>query len=893
MTHWLLHFTMTEILGAPVHLRRFTAASAAFLSAAALTCVAVTSASATTPTTLYVDSASPSCTNSGTGTQAAPFCSIQTAADVVQPGQTVLIGGGFIGYVEDVTVKTSGTATAPITFAAADTYFRVAGKTNAFTLAGVSNIVIRGLQATSVQDTVAISGSSNITIDGSRLRQGSSGTAQDFAGVHVTSASSAVTIERSRFDNAAAGNVPSTGSDGTGVRVDGGSTGTVVATNYFESFGHTGVAVAGASGTDVVGNTLVSPGAEVCGPGISVTSGSTATVVENNVVTGMSPASTGIPGCSSGSAVDLLVSADSATTTTEQYNILSPDTATTPYEWAGTSYTAVDAFQTATGKGAQDIIGMEPQDLSTASFPTSLPLIDSADANAPGETSTDIYGNPRVDDPSVPNSGTGPGYYDRGAIEYQEYTSSTMTLSLQSPQMVDVAIDLKGIPWGVVSETIDWGDGTKTPITGTSTDTSVDFTTWHSASHMYASRGMHTITETLVDAAGTKTLTGTISTTGSTYTPVTPTRILDTRHGTGTGGATTPVAAGASIAFDVTTGVPGAPAVGSITAVVLNVTVTAPTSGAYITAYPDGTSRPSSSNLNFHAGETVPNLVTVEVGADGKIDLYNGSAGTTHLVADVEGYYTATSSGSGFVPVSPTRLLDTRKGTGTNGSTNPVPASGTLNLKVEGSGPIPASGVTAVVLNVTVTAPTGGGYITVYPGGSGRPTASNLNFSARETVPNLVIVPVGPNGTVTLYNGSGGTVHLIADASGYYTKAGGDAFVPIDPIRVLDTRTGRGQDSAPHPVAANGGQFVDLGGGDIIFGSALVLNVTVTGPTAGGYLTVYPGGTLPAISNLNFSAGETVPNLVITAFRGSLGPIFHNGSGGTVNLVADAFGYFG
>ena len=874
-----------------MHTRRLAAAAALFLSTASLIPIVASPASATSATTLYVDNTSPSCSNSGAGTAAAPFCTIQQAANVVGPGQTVLIGGVNTSYAEDVNVKTSGTPSAPITFAAAGTYFFVSEPDHAFTLTGVSNVVIKGLNGSSVDDAVLVSGSSNVTIEDSTLRTGSpnGGPATTTeAGVHVTGASSAITVERDRFTTFVA-------KVGVGVLVDAGSTNTVVATNYFSLYGVTGVDVVGATGTDIVGNTLGDAFGAACGPGISITAGSKSTSVENNVVTGITSSFSTCPAGSTKAA--LLVSAGSAPTTSEQYNVLSTDGGgTTPYEWAGASYLTAAAFQSATGKGAQDVAPTSVN-LSTAAIPTDSPLIDSADANAPGETSTDIYGNPRVDDPAVPNSGTGVGYYDRGAIEYQEYTSGTMTLSLQSPQMAEASIDLQGIPWGAASGTIDWGDGNQSQLPVGSTDTSVDFTAWFSDTHSYASRGTHTVTETLVDAAGTKTLTGTITTTGSTYSPVTPTRVLDTRHGTGTGGATTPVPANGSIAFSVTDGVSGAPAPSSITAVVLNVTVTAPTAGGYITAYPDGKSRPTSSNLNFGAGETVPNLVTVEVGADGKVDLYNGSAGNAHLLADVEGYYTATSAGSGFVPVSPTRLLDTRKGTGTNGSTTPVPATGTLNLKVEGNGPIPPTGVTAVVLNVTVTRPTAGGYITVYPGGSNRPAVSNLNFSAGETVPNLVIVPVGSDGTVTLANESGGTVHLVADVSGYYTTgADGHSFVPVDPIRVLDTRTGLGQGGGPASgsgVPANRDQLIYFDDGPqrsvLTTGVAMVLNVTATRPTAGGYITVYPyGTTLPLVSNLNFSAGETVPNLVIA----SGDPVLHNGSGGTVELVADAFGYF-
>lgn len=73
-----------------------------------------------------------------------------------------------------------------------------------------------------------------------------------------------------------------------------------------------------------------------------------------------------------------------------------------------------------------------------------------------------------------------------------------------------------------------------------------------------------------------------------------------------------------------------------------------------------------------------------------------------------------------------------------------------------------------MVLNVTVTQPGQGGYLTVYAGGAARPTASNLNFVAGQTVPNLVVAPIGGDGTVALFNGSASTVQLIADAAGYY-----------------------------------------------------------------------------------------------------------------------------
>jgi hypothetical protein len=858
--------------------RRLAATAALFISAASLTAITASSASATSAATLYVDKSSPSCTDSGTGSPSAPFCTIQAAANVVGPGQTVLISGEKLlngDYSESVLVKHSGTAAAPITFAAADRYFLVNGPQGpAFNLTGVSDIVIKGVFANSIGVSVAVSNSSNITIEDSTLWQGwvPAPSPLPVATVHVTNHSSAVTVQRSWIAGHAA----------DAVLVDGGSTGTVVATNVVNARQiSTGIAVSGATGTAVAGNTI--DNGQGCVTGISVTANSASTSVENNVIAGLETYYN--PDCEAGTATDLSVSADSAGTTNAQYNVLADDgLQTTPYAWAGKTYATAADFEASTGKGAQDIVPNGGQNRIN-SFPISSPMIDSADANAPGETSIDIYGNPRVDDASVPNTGTAVGYYDRGALEYQEYTSSSLVVDKETPQYVETFFRVQGVPWGYPVVKFNWGDGTSNQGMVNQAGTDTDFTRAVQGQHLYALPGTYTITATLTDDAGTKTLTQTVTTTGDTYVPVTPTRVLDTRHGIGTGGATSPIPGGASVAFNPTSGVSGAPAGNLITAVVLNVTVAGPTGGGYISAYPDGTARPQSSNLNFTPGESVPNLVTVKIGADGKVALFNGSGGTSHLVADVEGYYIASAAGNGYVPVSPARLLDTRKGIGTGGSTSPVPVGGTLNLKIDGSGPVAASGVTAVALNVTVTKPTGGGYITVYPSGAALPKASNVNFSANETVANMVIVPVGKDGTINLTNGSNGTTALVADVFGYYvsTGTGGHAFIPVNPTRIIA--------AAPIPPG------VDLHTqpqGEAYLHTALVLNVTVTQPTAGGYITAYTAGTpLPTVSNLNFSAGETVPNLVITP-DAELGQetLLHNGSGGTVNMIVDLFGYF-
>ncbi|MGB8861236.1 MAG: hypothetical protein WCC60_18405 [Ilumatobacteraceae bacterium] len=110
---------------------------------------------------------------------------------------------------------------------------------------------------------------------------------------------------------------------------------------------------------------------------------------------------------------------------------------------------------------------------------------------------------------------------------------------------------------------------------------------------------------------------------------------------------------------------------------------------------------------------------------------------------------TAFAAAPGFTGVTPARLLDTRNGVGAPAA--PVGPAGSINLQVTGRGGVPASGVTAVVLNVTAASPTATSYLTVWPTGAAQPNASNLNYVAGQTVPNLVIVKVGTGGQVSLF----------------------------------------------------------------------------------------------------------------------------------------------
>ncbi len=386
--------------------------------------------------------------------------------------------------------------------------------------------------------------------------------------------------------------------------------------------------------------------------------------------------------------------------------------------------------------------------------------------------------------------------------------------------------------------------------------------------------------------------------TASTYTPVTPKRILDTR--------TPPIGApagkiGPAGTLDlavrgVQTAQGAVPA--NASAVVLNVTVTGTTASTDIRAYPSGTGVPGASSLNAAAGQTVPNLVTVRIGDNGAVTLRNG-AGSVNLIADIAGWYTPDTTGAGFAALDPSRILDTRSPS-VGAPAAKVGGGSSIDLQVTGSLPT-ADGTTvsvpadarAVVLNVTATGATAGTDVRVYPTPTGDavPQVSNLNVRAGQTTPNLVTVAVGEGGKVRLRN-LNGSVNLIADIAGYYSPGAAGRFVPVAPARFLDTRSGIG--GAPIPTTAEG--YVDLkvaGTRAVPPGAtAAVLNLTGTGVSTSTDVRAYPVGAarVPTVSNLNLTKGATRANLTIVKI-GTDGRVRVRNGAGQVNLIGDLAGY--
>lgn len=377
-----------------------------------------------------------------------------------------------------------------------------------------------------------------------------------------------------------------------------------------------------------------------------------------------------------------------------------------------------------------------------------------------------------------------------------------------------------------------------------------------------------------------------------------PARLVDTRpdqttiDGQFQGGG--PIGPGAVLDITVV-GRGGVPAIG-VGAVALNVTATEPTASSFLTVYPTGAARPVSSNLNVVAGQTVPNMVVVPVGAGGKISVFNNN-GSTQLVSDVLGWF---PTGNVFTGLTPARLLDTRPDGNTidgsfqrGGALGPV---ATTDVVVVGRGGVPASGVGAVALNVTATQPTAPSFLTVYPGGAPRPNASNVNFAKGQTVPNMVIVPVSADGKISVYNNFGST-HVVIDVLGWFP--GGALFTGLAPARLLETRHGTptidGQFQGVGPVGT--GATIDLvvagrGGVPATGAGAVVLNVTATNATADTYLTVFPtGAAQPNASNLNVAVGATIANMVVVPI-GAGGKVSLYNFAGSADVVIDVLGSF-
>lgn len=357
----------------------------------------------------------------------------------------------------------------------------------------------------------------------------------------------------------------------------------------------------------------------------------------------------------------------------------------------------------------------------------------------------------------------------------------------------------------------------------------------------------------------------------ATFTPVSPTRLVDTRLGTGS--QTLAVGAGCTLPVNVL-GAAGVPSSG-VTAVALNITATRAVQSGFITVYPCGVLQPDASNVNYAPGVDRANMVTARVGVGGQVCIFTSAE--VDVIVDVLGSY-GTAGSAPFEPLVPSRVFDSRfAGTPAPGTERAIGLAGVV-----------APAATAVVLNLTATNTATSGFAKVYPCGETPPDVSNVNFIAGRDVANQAVVKLGAGQAVCAVTSA--RADFIVDLLGWFGPGATRRFVPSNPQRLLDTRLGTG---APLAKVAKGDTVhLPVSPGAAPAGSAAVsLNVTAADAAGAGFVTVHPCTVPPPdTSNLNFRAGEAVANLSTVPLAGD-GTVCLTTTV-TTNLLADLNGWY-
>ncbi len=303
------------------------------------------------------------------------------------------------------------------------------------------------------------------------------------------------------------------------------------------------------------------------------------------------------------------------------------------------------------------------------------------------------------------------------------------------------------------------------------------------------------------------------------------------------------------------------------------------------------------------------------------------SAAVGYVAVTVDGGSTWSGEDSySLTALAPSRICDTRPGnpSGLSGTAaqcggKVLSASTPLTVQVAGVGGVPASGAAAAVLNVTVTGATHAGYLTVYPAGEPAPVASTVSFAAGETVAARALVALASSGEVSIATDVQ-SVQVIVDVDGYVSNGGsstagtggspgsapggltaGELFGEPAPVRICDTRPGNPSGLAGAAMQCNG-HTLSTGGvlsvqatglAGIPAGATGVLAaVTVADTSAPGFLTIFPPGSRPVASDLNWLPGQVVTNLAFVAL-GSTGSFEVYDSNGSADVIVDVVAWVG
>ena len=781
--------------------------------AAAASVTTTARADSATAGTLYVNNAASCSDAAGAGSASLPYCTLQAAANAARPGQTVkLTGPTRESFYGPLVLTHSGAPGAAITIDGSGDNLYPVSKGVPLTLRDVHDITVENLQidANPGADLVDVVGSQDVVLDG--LQTTAIVSPAVVNGISIDGGSSSVTVSRAQIQGLLSG---------SDILVQAGAQHVTVTTNYLRDYEASGtlIHVSGASGVAVTANDL---NTVTKAPAIEVDGAVSATTVENNVgLVDQAPA--------------LSVSTTAAPQVSDSYNTFNENRAgTAAYSWGGTDYSTSAALTAATGQGAHDILTAPGTGL-----PEGTGVVDAADSSAPGELTTDLYGNPRVPEPSFPHLGAGPyDFYDRGAWEVEDpigYPAPT------SPQVTTVGTSVDGqatpVPTSAWHEqltaTVDFGDGSRPQSAPVGT----------AVPHIYTQPGTY-LTKTVITNTDGYSVSHSRDVEVLSDTVEQP--VLNAKPAR-TGGYSP-----GTIDFSIS-GTPGE----------IYRSLTLDHGDGVVS---DSGTWQSSEYAYAHSGIYPVQLTAVDV---------LGRTATASATA---------VAGADFVPLGggPQRVYDSR----TAGHTA-IPAHGTLRLALAH----PQDGNEALVLNLTATDTRAAGFVTAYPDGTAAPTASNLNFSAGQTIANQATVRTGANGYVDFSNGSSGPIDLVVDEVGSQSMTvDGTEYQPAAPTRILDTRT------SAHQVPAHGTVTVQLpaslqpaGGGP----DTLEVNVTAARERSPGYATVYTtGGPRPGSSNLNWSVGTPAANLVTVTADSQRRITLYNGSPGPTDFVVDFLGLY-
>lgn len=395
---------------------------------------------------------------------------------------------------------------------------------------------------------------------------------------------------------------------------------------------------------------------------------------------------------------------------------------------------------------------------------------------------------------------------------------------------------------------------------------------------------------------------------GSTFVPIDPARVLDTRLNRSIPSGTARTVSVASEVDDVGTPVREVVPAGA-SAIAYNLTVPAPAAAGHLRVMPGDTAFSSASAINFTTGQTIANGLTVKIDASRQIRLYNAAGAPVDAIVDVVGYFLPASvpnpTGGRFTPVAPVRVYDS----GAVGVALLAPGE-TRNIKVhtglQGQQNVIPVGATAVAYNITVVEPRVAGHLRVMPGDVSETNSSAINwFLPGDKIANGLVVGVAADRSVNVNNRSGGAVRFLLDIVGYY-GAGGALFYPVAPARLYDSRQPLPQ---PGALPAYSERTVYAGDGRDTLGTvisrdvvtpgstALAYNITlpVSGPSSGGHLRLWPANQArPESSVLNWptTGATTRANGLVVGLSTDRKVKVYNGSSEANHVIIDALGYY-